>query len=456
MKKILFHKSSYLTCVFVACFICFSCGGGNDSTFPSEPVKPIIPTEPSKPTNPSEPSHPTEPSNTIEKKHRTLILYMAGDNSLSHFLQNDSQTGDIDELLKGVASMDASVLEDNNLLVFIDKADSDFLPTVWRVCKHEPVLQEVKQFETDVVSSDPAIIQEVVDFAKNNYPADSYGFVYWSHGDGWIPAKVSAVRSLTPFKYIGIDQQNGKIKSDDAVKTNIADLAKVLESVGQKFEFVLFDACYMLSIEVAYELRNCAKYVIASPTETPGTGAPYDTLVAAMLKDSDVAQAIGKLFYGYYADRYDGDNNFVPSNNWHGGVAIGVINCMKLDALAESTDKGLQGVASVDNEVLRQSIFNYDRRPNVGLHYYFDMVNLMQAIMPATAFYSWLKAYQEALPYWQSTPKFFSSARGWFSLEGSHGISHYIPKKNDASDTTDIAYRSTAWYKAAGLSKLGW
>ena len=84
------------------------------------------------------------------------------------------------------------------------------------------------------------------------------------------------------------------------------------------------------------------------------------------------------------------------------------------------------------------------------------MVDLMQALMPSDAFNAWLKAYQDALPYWHSTPKFYASASRWFSLEGTHGLTHYIPKKNDCSASSDIAYRSTSWYKDAGLSQLGW
>ena len=34
-------------------------------------------------------------------------------------------------------------------------------------------------------------------------------------------------------------------------------------------EFILFDACLMSSIEVLYDLRDKAKYVIASPAELP-------------------------------------------------------------------------------------------------------------------------------------------------------------------------------------------
>ena len=46
----------------------------------------------------------------------------------------------------------------------------------------------------------------------------------------------------------------------------IDDLAKGLPD--DLFDFILFDACYMASVECTYELRNKAEYILASPTET--------------------------------------------------------------------------------------------------------------------------------------------------------------------------------------------
>ena len=80
----------------------------------------------------------------------------------------------------------------------------------------------------------------------------------------------------------------------------------------------------------------------------------------------------------------------------------------------------------------------------------------MKKLMPDDVFATWKKSYDAALVYWASTPKFFASASRWFPLEGEHGITHYIPQSQDASKAYDVAYRSTAWYQAAGFSNLGW
>ena len=54
---------------------------------------------------------------------------------------------------------------------------------------------------------------------------------------------------------------------------NISDLVTILSADAvPHFDFVLFDACFMQSIEVAYALRNFTDYYIGSPTEIPGPG----------------------------------------------------------------------------------------------------------------------------------------------------------------------------------------
>ena len=422
--------------------VCCACGdkGSSANTEPSNTTAPAT-------TPASAPSQISIPApSPVNKTPRTVILYMAGDNSLSFLLKTNGESGDFAEMLAGAAQMDASLLTANNVLVFADKSDENFLPTIWRLGKTsdgKAIFEEVKKFDADVLSTDPAVIKEVINFATTHYPANSYGFVYWSHGDGW--------------QYIGIDQQNGTLKGDARGKTTISGLAEALSSIGKKFDFVMFDACYMLSMEVAYELRNSTKYIIASPTETPGPGAPYDTMLAAMLSDDNVPVAMGQAFFDHYNQRYEGDNISIPTNNsWHGGVTVGVVDCGVLDALAKATAEGLKDVTGIDNVALRERIFPYDRRNFVDRHYNFDMVDLMKTLMKEEAYATWLNVYQHALVAWHTTPKYYSSASRWFSMETAHGITHYIPKTNDISDNMDKAYQATSWYKDAGLSQLGW
>lgn len=52
------------------------------------------------------------------------------------------------------------------------------------------------------------------------------------------------------------------------------DLADAMADAGFHTEYILFDACYMSSVEVAYELKDVTHYLIASPTEVLSYGFP--------------------------------------------------------------------------------------------------------------------------------------------------------------------------------------
>ena len=451
-------RFSYIMVLLMSlCLLC-ACGGDNTSIVP-EPIPTPTPTP--TPTPEPEPTPTPTPTPTpgpeVGKVQRTVLIYMASDNSLSRFIKDDKQQGNLDELLKGASTQEASFFDNNHIIIFVDDAEESFLPTVYRLKQNggQGDLEIVKQFEKEVVSTDPTTIQSVVDLVKTSYPAESYGFVYVSHGDGWIPTMAGTLRSINPLRYIGTDQQNGTVKSENAVRTQVAELATVLKSMGQKFEFVFFDACLMLSAEVAYEMRDCTNYLIASPVELPAQAAPYEVILPLMFQPSNVAGQIAEAYYQYYSDSYDDSTDSFSIDEWTGGLAMGVVDCSKMSQLAEKTKECLSETTT-DNESLRSAIFAYDRRNSITLHYDFDMVDLMKALMSETNFATWKQAYDAAVILWKTTPRFFSSATGWYSMTNTHGLSHYIPQSQNASSSLDKTYQETAWYKDAGLSKLGW
>jgi hypothetical protein len=81
----------------------------------------------------------------------------------------------------------------------------------------------------------------------------------------------------------------------------------------------------------------------------------------------------------------------------------------------------------------------------------------MEKIIPSeTLLVQWKRAYADALAFWSTTGMNYSAYARMFSMAGTNGVSHYIPTATDSSSARDVEYRSTSWYKDAGLSKLGW
>ena len=86
-------------------------------------------------------------------------------------------------------------------------------------------------------------------------------------------------------------------------------------------EYILFDDCYMSSIEVAYALRHVAEYLIACPTEIMAFGMPYAEIGRYLLGEPDY-ESICREFYEFY------------STYQYPYATFGITDCSELDALA--------------------------------------------------------------------------------------------------------------------------
>ena len=177
---------------------------------------------------------------------------------------------------------------------------------------------------------------------------------------------------------------------------NIEDLKLVLQNAPH-FDFIMFDACFMQSVEVAYELRDCCDYYIGFPAENPGPGAAYDRMFPFIFqKGAAVEMAIGT--FAAYDDIYTG--KIGSNSNWTMGTAIDVLKSSELENLAAATANALSGVTA-DREVLRSSVFDYDQR-KVGSSYYvgyYDFVEMMEKlVVDEVALDEWKQAYDAYLP----------------------------------------------------------
>ncbi|WP_298074397.1 clostripain-related cysteine peptidase [uncultured Bacteroides sp.] len=360
---------------------------------------------------------------------RTVLVYLAADNNLSSFALND-----LKEMKEGMAQVSDGML---HLLVYIDTGSSPRLIELKK--QNDEVVEDVIRTYDDRNSVGLDETREVFTdvFSNPDFKAEGYGLIYWSHADGWIPYGPST-------RWVGQDTTDG------THYMNISELVTVLQSVPH-LDFLMFDACFMASVEVAYELRSFTDYYIGSPTETPGPGAPYERLVPLMSAEQ-AAVEMSKAYFDFYYKIYK-DGIGISSTHWTGGTSISVIRTDALEQLASLTAR-LLPEEEVDIDVLKEEVFDYDVRPRdyVG---YFDLKQLMEQVLDDASYAAWIQTLNTAIADWNSTPKNYSQFVGMFSIpvKDTKGITHYIP---GSSIQRDAAYRSLQWYRDAGLEKLGW
>ncbi len=375
---------------------------------------------------------PPTPARPPEVADRTVLAYVLGDNSLTSFA-----TTDLNEMLDGIKDVNTSL---NNLIVYIDR--KGVAPQLIRICRNtdnQIIKDTIQSYSITRNSVGVSEMEEVFTYTFDNFPAKSYGLVLWSHGDGWIPAPPVTSSSRINTRWIGQDTNNGSADK----RLNIDDLHTVLKSVP-RLDYLLFDACYMQSVEVAYELRDCADYFIGSPTEIPGPGAPYQAVVPALFAATNPALSVAGAYYDFYEQKYNGGVG-MSNANWTGGVSIAVLQSSKLDALASATrDLSIYSQPSIN----QSGILCYDPlREKI----YFDMEGVVKTITGNTpAFQNWKAAYDAAVVYKKTTPKNYVTdfwGRGeMFSMTGYTGVSIYILGSGTASQ--DAYYKKLLWYRA--------
>jgi len=368
--------------------------------------------------------------------NRTVLAYIIAENSLYRFAKDD-----IDEMMQGITNMP----DNNNMLVYVDDLKN---PRILRLYKNGTTAccDTVYQYNENKVSTDPAVFEKVLDYVIDNYPAQNYGLVMWSHGDGWLPATIKI-----DTRMIGID--NGSdTSSDTGPEMDITDMASVLSDciankTKTKFDFILFDACFMQGVEVAYQLRNCANYIIGSPTEIPGPGAPYHKMIIPFFARTFDASSMVDAYYSYYI------------NNTDYGAAMSAFKCSELENFASATATALK---TINNFTFSNyDVFYYCSDPSSSLPYYYDINSFMKKMLTDVNYTTWKKALDAAIPYKETTPWVFSTGIGihggkWTIDTNIYcGASFYLPKNTNKSSWNTF-FKTLDWYNAAGWSSINW
>jgi hypothetical protein len=185
-------------------------------------------------------------------KKWTIMHYTAADNNLTEFMVHD------------VNEMEAVGSTKNmNLVVQLDKGGSDckrYYLTKDKDYKNinSPVLQDMGSINM----ADPKVLTDFIVFAQKNYPAENYALILSDHGGGWPGA-------------IEDDSHGGWMTTPD-IRKGIDD---AIAQTGKKIDVLGFDACLMASTEVAYELKDDAKFMVASEQTEGGDGWSYTPLL---------------------------------------------------------------------------------------------------------------------------------------------------------------------------------
>ena len=206
-----------------------------------------------------------------------------------------------------IADMEACVsrrgLEHERILVFMSTSSTE--ATMFEIIhsKGKCDRKTLKRYGTSgftTVEGITGILNDVQEFA----PAPVYAMIIGSHGMGWLPVDGTQADSLFRMKKHWEYQEQpltcyfGGLTRE--FQTDVGTLARGIVGAGVKMEYILFDDCYMSSVEVAYELKEATRFLIASTSEMMAYGMPYATVGEFLLGNPDYG-SLCEGFHDFYS-----------------------------------------------------------------------------------------------------------------------------------------------------------
>ncbi len=205
------------------------------------------------------------------------------------------------------------------------------------------------------------------------------------------------------------------------------DLADAMADAGFHTEYILFDACYMSSVEVAYELKDVTHYLIASPTEVLSYGFPYITMGKHLLGTPN------------YKGIVDSFISFYSSYNLPYGT-VAVTDCTQLDALAAIAQ---QINAAAEEQLVPNGVQIMDGYSPTLFYDLGHLMSLKDAGTVLTAAFA--EQLEKTVPYKGHTGQYFTTLK-----DAPVDIKHYSGLNTSQGSLNHMADRlsETAWYKA--------
>ena len=312
---------------------------------------------------------------------------------------------------------------------------------------------------------DPQVMKEVLDYVKGKFKAERYGLILSSHGSGWLPtgyvqdadvarwmhfhetgvgtAKRAPSYSVRRFpaldgpatKTFGAEYHGTyRIDADD-YEMSIPHLA---EALGTGWNFIVFDACFMASVEVVYELRHFADVLCVSAAEVISSGFNYRNMTDIVFRRKMNPEDICRSFFNLYKGQ---------TGAWQ-SATIANVRTAGLDDLAQTCKalalKYKAGLAAVDTNAVQ--LFSRG-----GRKWFFDLQDIFakSGISPADSAIL-QQSLDACISYKAATPKLFEgSSSGELEVKAFCGLTMYLPAINNR--VLSDYYKQTAWNKEVNL-----
>jgi hypothetical protein len=273
---------------------------------------------------------------------------MAGDNNLE-----GAGKEDLDEMQK--VGSDSKV----NIVVQFDTEENK--TTRYLVEKNNlKVLLEMP----GVNCGDPKTLTDFIKWGTKNYPAKYYLVDVWSHGTGWEnlaadywedirasnPLRQSKIKRfrralfVTTIKKIHSlsDPQRLIAIAPDVGSKDYLDNQELRKAIsdgmpnGRKIDILGCDACLMNMLEICYENKDVADYMVGSEETEPGSGWPYTMILNKLAINPEMSpRELAKVITQQYGQYYENKGDKITHQN----ITQSALDLGQIKSVADSVNK---------------------------------------------------------------------------------------------------------------------
>ena len=220
-----------------------------------------------------------------------------------------------------------------------------------------------------------------------------------------------------------------------AYETDIREIADLLPF---KLDYIIFDACFMGGVEVAYQFKDKCRYMCFSQTEILSDGMDYTTMISDLLEGNRAD--LVSLATNYF-------NHYNLSIGSKRSATISVVDCSKLGTLAAVCRNLFRNYDISKDNVDASKLQKYFYYTNHA--WFYDLYSIVQAAGASETELSDLQwALDECILYKAATPTF---ALYGFPIDTHSGLSMYLPEKERTQ--LNSYNRELTWNKLTGLLK---
>ena len=198
------------------------------------------------------------------------------------------------------------------------------------------------------------------------FPAERYNLVIWNHGAGWRSVKTRAQQAPV----------TRGVSYDDTTNSHIDTIelpGAIVHPEGKKWDLLTVDCSLMQMVEVLYEWRDTANYIVGSEESPPGEGYIYDeTLGYLAANPSTDGKTLGIRYANDAATRF--------ANQY--GITQSVIETARVASIVSALDElgatlmSLKTTFATEISLAREDAQSYEYFENKDLLHFLDRLEV--------------------------------------------------------------------------------